>query len=346
MKQKKRGFTLIELLVVIAIITILIALLLPAVQAAREAARRTQCKNNMKQIVLGLHNYHDNHLTFPPGYLISNEAAWSCLILPYIEQNNLYENFDFRGQMDALTLPSGAAIVNRNWIDEIVNTYRCPSDNGPPQAENVGLRVTGDVQIIRNKSGTSNYLACAGGSNWIGPGGVPVGLNDETGAGAAGTGGGVLDAQDNTTTDFGGMFYGNSRNRIADMRDGTQHTVLIGEHIAYTGANGTNDSNAAIGLLSPPYSNKERCHGYWAHANFGDASDVLFDMRHGVNGGNGQAIGQRQGAGNEGDLSSKHEAGAQIGLGDGAIRFVSDTTDPTILQNIANRRDGQIVSEY
>ena len=95
----KRGFTLIELLVVIAIIAILIALLLPAVQQAREAARRSQCKNNMKQIGLALHNYHDVYNTFPPGYVGQTDVSilagyglwsWSALILPYIDQAPLY----------------------------------------------------------------------------------------------------------------------------------------------------------------------------------------------------------------------------------------------------------------
>ncbi len=105
MRERRRlGFTLIELLVVIAIIAILIALLLPAVQQAREAARRTQCRNNLKQIGLALHNYHDVFNTFPPGYVakIANNKtssersmfAWGALILPYIEQGNLYQVLD------------------------------------------------------------------------------------------------------------------------------------------------------------------------------------------------------------------------------------------------------------
>ena len=101
MKRLKRGFTLIELLVVIAIIAILIALLLPAVQQAREAARRTQCKNNIKQLGLALHNYHDVNLTFPPGYVLQEGGAvgahnwdWSAMILPYIEQSALFNTLD------------------------------------------------------------------------------------------------------------------------------------------------------------------------------------------------------------------------------------------------------------
>ena len=110
MKMSKRGFTLIELLVVIAIIAILIALLLPAVQQAREAARRTQCKNNLKQLGIALHNYHDVHRVFPPSRLnvgfhggpvyatprparYKNATGWT-LLLPFIEQGNLYQQYD------------------------------------------------------------------------------------------------------------------------------------------------------------------------------------------------------------------------------------------------------------
>jgi prepilin-type N-terminal cleavage/methylation domain-containing protein len=91
----RRGFTLIELLVVIAIIAILIALLLPAVQQAREAARRTQCKNNLKQVGLALHNYHDSHQTFPIGFLANAGLSVHDYILPYIDQATLYNQMNF-----------------------------------------------------------------------------------------------------------------------------------------------------------------------------------------------------------------------------------------------------------
>ena len=96
---RTRGFTLVELLVVIAIIGILVALLLPAIQAAREAARRTQCTNNLKQINLGLNNYHDTFRIFPPGAWNyanrGNGLAWTVFILPFLEQQTVYEEFEF-----------------------------------------------------------------------------------------------------------------------------------------------------------------------------------------------------------------------------------------------------------
>src|SRR6188474_2683919 len=91
----RRAFTLVELLVVIAIIGVLVALLLPAVQAAREAARRMSCSNNLKQLSLALHNYEDTHKTLPPAGIDSNQMSWTVLLLPYMEQKPLYDQFNF-----------------------------------------------------------------------------------------------------------------------------------------------------------------------------------------------------------------------------------------------------------
>jgi prepilin-type N-terminal cleavage/methylation domain-containing protein/prepilin-type processing-associated H-X9-DG protein len=125
--RKRRGFTLIELLVVIAIIAVLIALLLPAVQQAREAARRSQCKNNLKQIGIALHNYHDTHNTFPPGNITMGPCCgtpslvnWAISILPFIDQDNLQNTYDFN-------LPNEDPI-NVAVLQSSVPVYNCPSD--------------------------------------------------------------------------------------------------------------------------------------------------------------------------------------------------------------------------
>ena len=136
-----RAFTLVELLVVIAIIGVLVALLLPAVQAAREAARRTQCKNNLKQIALAIHNYHDAMKWFPPGYVSSNpgipgstswcrsggvqKAPWTVLILPFTEQTALHSQFNFnvafQSTSNQMNSPNDAVVVP-------MKMYHCPSD--------------------------------------------------------------------------------------------------------------------------------------------------------------------------------------------------------------------------
>ncbi|WP_339907374.1 DUF1559 domain-containing protein [Symmachiella dynata] len=120
--RNQRGFTLIELLVVIAIIAILVALLLPAVQQAREAARRTQCKNNLKQIGIALHNYLDTHGRFPPGRLRTPRTGWCTLILPFLERTNLQNDYDF--DYDYWDRENEAA------TQQLVSLFVCPSTPG------------------------------------------------------------------------------------------------------------------------------------------------------------------------------------------------------------------------
>jgi prepilin-type N-terminal cleavage/methylation domain-containing protein/prepilin-type processing-associated H-X9-DG protein len=145
MKTPHRGFTLIELLVVIAIIAVLIALLLPAVQAAREAARRAQCVNNMKQIGIAMHNYHDSIGSLPPGIKGCCYGSWQVYVLPWIEQqslfnawNNLGSNNPNGGPFDSVLRYSGAA--NTTVTQRHVNAYKCPSDGGnmtPTSSNNI-----------------------------------------------------------------------------------------------------------------------------------------------------------------------------------------------------------------
>ncbi len=190
-----RGFTLVELLVVIAIIGILIALLLPAVQAAREAARRLQCANNLKQIGLAAHNYHAAHLMFPPGALmpqIGNRASagWHVSILPYIEGGSLAHGL--KDSLHDVNEPTIAALR-----DIAVATYLCPSATA--------------VQSDAGDGAATHYFGVTG----------------------PGRNGHVKNLEmahcGNMSTD--GILYAGSEVRIADVRDGTSNTLFVGERV-------------------------------------------------------------------------------------------------------------------
>ena len=214
--MRRRGFTLIELLVVIAIIAVLVALLLPAVQQAREAARRTQCKNNLKQFGLALHNYHDQFNTFPPGYISvdpatgqmsplsgGSGAGWGLLLLPQMEQAALYNKFD-------LNVPIAAA-VNAPLIKTSLPTFTCPTDTAPDRTWK--LHPEGSPGTVLAELATANYIAAFG----------TVSLDDcENPIGTA-----PVTARGQCVGN--GAVYHNSNTRMRDFIDGTSSTCLVGE---------------------------------------------------------------------------------------------------------------------
>ena len=211
--MRSRGFTLIELLVVIAIIAVLIALLLPAVQQAREAARRTQCRNNLHQIGLALHNYHDTHGLFPPGavnmtYSTSNvrncaacgqSTTWMVLILPFVDETALYNayNFDLWCHDSA-----NASTVGRSLLSQ----YNCPSNGGFLATNSFG---SGSNQTY----GSSDYAGC---------GGACDSKNDYGCVWYTGEGWGVY-------TYERGILFRRSSVQVRDIRDGTSNTFMVGE---------------------------------------------------------------------------------------------------------------------
>ncbi len=189
-RSDRVGFTLVELLVVIAIIGILVGLLLPAVQAAREAARRMQCQNNLKQISLSCHNYESAHKVYPSGMVMTNEASTHALILPYLEGANVYALFDF-----AKVINNDPAPGNSAARIQVISTYQCPSE---PQQTFV--RVAGSIDA----AGT-NYAQCNGAT-----------ANAQTNAG-------------NPVNEWHGIFFGDSRVKPGNIVDGLSNTAMFAE---------------------------------------------------------------------------------------------------------------------
>jgi prepilin-type N-terminal cleavage/methylation domain-containing protein/prepilin-type processing-associated H-X9-DG protein len=196
MRTRRPAFTLIELLVVIAIIAILIGLLLSAVQKVRETAARMQCANNLKQLGLACHSYHDANQGLPPGYLAAsayvdgaNDTApgwgWATFLLPYLEQDNLSRQIDL-----ARPVQGSAA------IQSLVKVYLCPSDQPPAAA----FSVAGPTGSPITLAAPSSYAASCG-----------------------------PDATDVADPDGLGVFYRNSKTRLTDITDGTSQTVMIGD---------------------------------------------------------------------------------------------------------------------
>jgi len=304
-----RGFTLIELLVVISIIGVLIALLLPAVQAAREAARRAQCTNNLKQLALAAHNYESTNSCFPmgapvrvatysAGWIKAGEYDWGhslfVAMLPQMEQNPLYNAVNFSVNIEL--------VENMTVHSKQVSSLLCPSDS-------LGWTVDtptqwGSYPGIRVAHGS--YSGCTGTwSHWT--------YSPSSSPSLA-----TLVAQDN------GIFFANSRTRIADVTDGTSHTILLGERALFdrfksetnwwfsgwTGAGLFNTLTAMnpqrlVAIASLPAPGKNEWPGIQDNALMNSAS-------------------------------SRHPGGANFAMADGSVRFLKETTQSWPVDALGN----------
>lgn len=212
-RHRSRGFTLVELLVVIAIIGILVALLLPAVQAAREAARRMSCRNNLKQIVLAMHNYHDAFQTLPPGAIPSSRFptdrstwSWHVLLMPLIDQGTTHDTL--RPNQPQSLLESLSDPVKVNVLTSAIPSFICPSDTGNHLNNDRHLDPSGlDVTVSK-----TNYLGCMGVDN---------------------------------SSPADGLFYFRSSHNFRDITDGLSNTFAVGER-ATLPIQGTSKPGAGI----------------------------------------------------------------------------------------------------
>jgi len=328
----RRGFTLVELLVVIAIIGVLIALLLPAVQQAREAARRMQCSNNLKQLGLAMHNYHDTYQSFPSGYIEleveDNEGhwVWSAFILPFMELGNVTDALDI-GRVD----PSQALSNNQAVMQATYDPFLCPSDAGPSVSDPDECAGCAIVNASDTNLGLSktNY----------------VGVNSSAYVRA------------NQATDFSdgvtgatGMFFKDSDTRMRDITDGTSNTLMVAERAyklnrEWFGSSelfATRDKNGS-GPDHYQHPNK---------ANFDQGlyrtlCTTLFSPNIVI----GSTTSTNQ-ARNHG-ISSLHPGGAMAVFADGSVSFLAETihsntsgdTD-TIMEYLGNMQDGRVIGEY
>ena len=339
----RSGFTLVELLVVIAIIGILVGLLLPAVQAAREAARRMQCSNNVKQLALSVHNYHDAHKIFPRNYIQVGSDVWLALsginvgTLPYIEQSALYEQ-----AQPYLTTPYNNAnwTALENWMNTKLAAHICPSSPAAPArgASTFGWGGPGN-----------NYAWCTGSSpdaNWSG-------------------------------SNMNGLFAQQVSRRMGDASDGLSNTIMVSELLSGSNASGsagrfpydifyTNDglfssfadrnfpTQAEIDAIGQSARNSPtgfRSNGgtLWAwypaaQTSFNAATPP--NWRYPSAGAACCPGGAHDWANGLIGARSMHTGGVTVGLGDGSVQFISDSVTLLTFQRLGNARDGQVVGEY
>ncbi|QDT95126.1 DUF1559 domain-containing protein [Gimesia aquarii] len=329
---RSRGFTLIELLVVIAIIAVLIALLLPAVQQAREAARRSSCKNNLKQIGLAIHNYYDTHRVFPGNITETagdqRNTSWITLILPFMDQAAAYNQMIFSGT--DWSMQSGA---NLNWqvMEQLrVSILNCPSS---PMPKTRSLTTNGATQGIGAPAAfsvqTADYAGVSGGyhrpnTTTVPPGGVWTGYGWDHKVGI------II----NMTSQTAAI-------RMANITDGTSNTIMVGEHSSYT----VRDSDKAkVDARPSAWAGGPWAAGPATYAWLGWSANVTIP-RYGINY-NGPGYGHEIPYGGHNGFRSEHTGGAHILLGDGAVRFVSDSLDFNTLLALSQTEDGIPLGEF
>ena len=328
-RDLRQAFTLIELLVVIAIIAILIGLLLPAVQKVREAAARIACTNNLKQIGLALHGYHDANNYFPPGYVDGNTDpnstpdndvgpgwGWASFALPYMEQGNVYNQINFN---------QGVGVGNNVAVSQIqLKIFQCPSDAYP---QNFTVWPTNVVVAHSSYMGCNGWRECFNGAGGGTAPGGDDGLQGQTGMGGA------------------GLFVRNTRFRMAQVTDGLSETIIVGERSGdhspgtWTGAV-TGGRCPAWMATQPPTPYSPPPGPAYDNADF----DEALVLSHG----NATHIPSADFPIFDPDTfySMHTPKGANCLFGDGSVHFLTSGIDPNTFQYLCTIAGGEISSNY
>ncbi|TWT31744.1 DUF1559 domain-containing protein [Blastopirellula retiformator] len=310
-RRQRAAFTLVELLVVIAIIGVLIALLLPAVQQAREAARRIQCTNNLKQISLAMHNYHDTFQSLPYGQFsvglfpaavgdVAGEypygTCWFQCILPFVEQSAMYDAI----KTDMLTTPS--ASLDAAVRNTVVNDFVCPSDPNGGKVGHDGFQ--------------GNYLANTNTSN-----------------------SGINSADPNSMS---GLFFTKSHIQFRDVVDGVSNTLMIGECLQ-----GSPDLPTATTYdTTANYWN-----AVGAETTFNAGSRGLFVSDYNASASRCVSTPSKPCVYLSAYLAwfvmrSEHPGGIMTSRADGSVSFLQENISNTTLMDLANRRDGNVIDQF
>jgi prepilin-type N-terminal cleavage/methylation domain-containing protein len=313
MRVRRRGFTLIELLVVIAIIAVLIALLLPAVQQAREAARRTQCKNNMKQLGLALHNYHDVYDQLPLGSL--NKHNWRTAVLPMLDQAAAYSQLSFTtGAFDGDVTDVNTPIL-KGWK---VAAFVCPSSPLETNPNYGGWNP--------NRYQGHHYAAVGGAYN---------------------TAYGACRVQYGIMCDNGPMEI-NVKHRLADITDGSSNVMLVAEQSNKVKYTATISWEFADGKTQGVGGMKG---GWGGPQNTTNSTNQPSSTVPGISPvvyGPNAACGDKFGCGlvycASNNFASAHTGGIHAMMGDGSVKFISDNIDLTVFKYAAMRSDGNPIS--